>query len=108
MNFNLLFCDMSCKLFKISKKWFTGLLFTRIRLNSKQRVAEVDRGWHTLRIQMDTFLDESGDYIQDVTCSCNYAYIQKKRTTLPVLGGGLAGVIVHFSDLSYWHATTET
>ena len=27
---------------------------------------------------------------------------------LPWLGGGLAGVIWHFSDLSYWHATTKT
>ena len=24
------------------------------------------------------------------------------------VGGGLAGVIGHFSDLSYWHATTKT
>ena len=80
----LIFFFLSCKLFKISEKWFTDLFFFEDLLITPsrgwQREAEGDMiKWHTLRIQRHLFLDRSSDYIQDLTWFCSSMYTMKGR-----------------------------
>ena len=63
---DLLFCDMSYKPLKISERGVQRPAFSNNSFKTSstglQRVAEVDvTKWHSLWIQMNLFLDRSGD-----------------------------------------------